>query len=121
MKSIFFIYWIWYLSYLFISMSDFVFDMIIIRILGMNSFLTFAFVCIAPLYYIIYHNKGNKSDQKYLNACLHCSLIRLVVWCFAYYGMTDNKIILAINCFGMFVFILIESKLKQIDKSYFNY
>lgn len=121
MRLIFFIYWLWYLASMLLLISDITFNLFFARIFALSMHLNLYFICVAPVYNLIYSNKGHKSDQRFLNACLFSAIVRTVIWCFALYGLTDHKLILALNAFGMFVFVLIEKKLKQISGEYFNY
>jgi hypothetical protein len=121
MKNIFISYWVWYVIILSVLIYGFEMPIYVSKIVGVLMFLNFAFIAFAPIYNLIYAKKSHSSDQKYLNACLHSGIIRVVICVGAFYGLTDHKIILALNAFGMLVFILIESKLKQISKEYFNY
>jgi len=120
MKNIFFIYWIWYVLTLAILIIGIPMRLELSKLIGVSMILNFAFIGFSPLYNLIYGKKTYKSDQRFLNACLYSGIIRTVIWAFGFYGLHDHLYILAINGFGMFVFILMESKLKQIDKSYFQ-
>lgn len=120
MRTIFFTYWSWYIITLVMLISDVSMPLGVAKMIGVSTFLNFAYVAFAPIYYLIYSDKSHRSDQKYLNACLYSGVIRTVIWCFAFYGLKDHSYILAINGLGMFVFILMERKLRKIDSSYFN-
>lgn len=120
MRRIFIIYWFWYILILCVLISGIRLPSILPGLVGIAMFLNFAFIAFMPIHHLIYSKKSHRTDQRFLNACFTSGIIRVCITCFAFYGLTDHKVILAINGFGMFVFILIESKLKQIDKSYFN-
>lgn len=121
MRKIFFIYWIWYVASLIILISGISMELFYARIFGLSMFINYSFIAIAPIFSLIYQNKSHRSDQRFLNACVYSLIIRTVIWCFSYYGINDYKAVLCLNAFGMFVFILIERKLKQISGEYFNY
>lgn len=121
MRKIFLIYWFWYVATLLLLIWGFNMAVWIRQIFAVNMFLSFVFIAFAPIYHLIYSKKSHRTDQRYLNACLNSGVIRAVIWVGAFYGINDHKTILALNAFGMLIFILMESKLKQIDKSYFNY
>lgn len=121
MRFIFIFYWVWYLASMLLLMSNVTLDLFWARIFAVSMHFNMYFVCIAPIYNLIYSRASHKSDQKFLNACLFSALIRAIIWCFALYGLTDHKQILLLNGFGMFVFILIERKLKKISAEYFNH
>lgn len=120
MKRIFLIYWCWYVVTLIILIAGISMPIELSKLIGVSMIFNFAFIGFAPLYNLIYSKRTYRSDQRFLNACLYSGVIRTVIWAFGFFGLHDHLYILAINCFGMLVFILIESKLKQIDKSYFN-
>jgi len=123
MRNIFIIYWIWFTTVILIISNIDTCPVWVSKSLLACTMLSYAFVCVAPLFALIYPHtiKPHKSDPKYLNLCLWSAIIRSIIWCAAFIGITDHILVLSINVFCIAIYALIEKHFKRIENDYFKY